>query len=189
MTLLACFNPLAGDGEDARRRIRKAVNEPGVVVSLPAQPGWGDASAAATTLLMTLPQRETPVWLDSGLHSEALLNTLHLHTGASVSADKRVPFALLHTESDIAPDGFCHQLSAEKRTTLIIEVAALSGGLTLRLRGPSLRETRAVAPRLSETVLHYLRQRPQGMAQRVDLIFTCKEKMMALPSTTDVQVC
>lgn len=72
---------------------------------------------------------------------------------------------------------------------MIIEVPALSGGLTLRLSGSTLREPRAVAPKLPKAVLHYLRERVHSFPQPIDLIFTCGDQMMALPHTTNVVVC
>lgn len=191
MTLLATFTHPVADSQRAFRRILKAMSEPGVMVSLPSLPAWGNASTAATAVLMTLVDRETPLYVDPALHDEALLNNLRFHTGAPVTEETDAPFALLHGSS--AP-GLHHfsagdNVSPEKSTTVIIEVPSLNGGLTLRLNGPGLMETRAIAPQLPESVLHYLRERPHRFPQGVDLIFTCGENMMALPRTTDVEVC
>ncbi|MGE9549746.1 phosphonate C-P lyase system protein PhnH [Erwinia amylovora] len=191
MTLLASFTHPVADSQRAFRRILKAMSEPGVMVSLPQLPAWGKASQAATAVLMTLVDRETPLWLDSSLSNEVLLSNLRFHTGAPVTLEPDAPFALLHAKSDTALDRFSpgDNAAPEKSTTVIIEVPALSGGLTLRLRGPGLMEPRAIAPQLPESVLRYLRERPHRFPQGVDLIFTCGENMMALPRTTDVEVC
>ncbi|MEM6049542.1 phosphonate C-P lyase system protein PhnH [Erwinia sp. P7711] len=191
MTLLASFAHPVADAQRAFRRILKAMSEPGVMVSLPQLPAWGNASPAATAVLMTLVDRETPLYLDSTLSNEALLANLRFHTGAPVSKETDVPFALLHAKSDTAIQQFSpgSNHSPEKSTTVIIEVASLNGGLTLRLSGPGLMESRAIAPQLPESVLHYLRERPHRFPQGIDLIFTCGENMMALPRTTDVRVC
>ena len=65
MTLLASFNHPVADAQRAFRRILKAMSEPGVMVSLPLQQGWGALSPAATALLLTLVDQESPVWLDA----------------------------------------------------------------------------------------------------------------------------
>lgn len=191
MTLLASFTHPVADSQQAFRRILKAMSEPGVMVSLPQLPAWGMASSAATAVLMTLVDRETPLYLDSRLSNEALLTNLRFHTGAPVTEQTDAPFALLHAKSDIPIQPFSpgDNFSPEKSTTLIIEVPSLNGGLTLRLSGPGLMESRAIAPQLPESVLHYLRERPHSFPQGIDLIFTCGENMMALPRTTAVRVC
>lgn len=191
MTLLASFNHPVADAQQAFRRILKAMSEPGVMVSLPLQHGWGSISPAATAVLLTLVDRETPLWLDQALHHETLLANLRFHTGAALTESHQAPFALLHARSDIDPQRFASgdNQSPEKSTTVIIEVPSLNGGLTLRLRGPGLMETRAIAPQLPEAMLQFLRQRPQRFPEGVDLIFTCGEAMMALPRTTQVEVC
>ncbi len=191
MTLLASFTHPVADSQRAFRRILKAMSEPGVMVSLPQLPAWGRVSSAATAILMTLVDRETPVYLDSTLNDEALLTNLRFHTGAPVTEQTDAPFALLHAKSDTAIGQFSagNNVSPEKSTTVIIEVPSLNGGLTLRLSGPGLLETRAIAPQLPEGVLQYLRERPHCFPQGIDLIFTCGENMMALPRTTDVRVC
>lgn len=191
MTLLASFSHPVADAQHAFRRILKAMSEPGVMVSLPSLPAWGRTSVAATAVLMTLVDRETPLWIDERFHDDALLNNLRFHTGAPVTDRTDAPFALLHAKSvvDIASFSPGDNVSPEKSSTLIIDVAGLSGGLTLRLRGPGLMETRAIAPQLPESVLKFLRKRAHTFPQGIDLIFTCGENMMALPRTTNVEVC
>lgn len=191
MTLLASFTHPVADAQYAFRRILKAMSEPGCMVSLPLHHGWGTLSPAATAVLLTLVDQESPLWIDAGLDSESLRNNLRFHTGAPLVESRDAPFALSHSASQPDPADFAagDNFSPEKSTTLIIEVASLSGGLTLRLSGPGLREPRAIAPKLPASVINYLRARPHTFPQGVDLIFTCGEAMMALPRTTTVEVC
>ncbi|CAK6491656.1 Alpha-D-ribose 1-methylphosphonate 5-triphosphate synthase subunit PhnH [Pantoea sp. Nvir] len=191
MTLLASFNHPVADAQRAFRRILKAMSEPGVMVSLPLAQGWGALSPAATAVLLTLVDQESPLWIDPQVDNPILRSNLRFHTGAPLSESRDAPFALSHAASSPRPAAFAagDNLAPEKSTTLIIEVPSLNGGLTLRLSGPGLRETRAIAPQLPESVLDYLRNRPHPFPQGVDLIFTCGEAMMALPRTTRVEVC
>ncbi|WP_313384001.1 phosphonate C-P lyase system protein PhnH [Pantoea sp.] len=191
MTLLASFNHSVADAQRAFRRILKAMSEPGVMVSLPLAQGWGALSPAATAVLLTLVDQESPLWIDPQVDNPILRSNLRFHTGAPLSESRDAPFALSHAASSPRPAAFAagDNLAPEKSTTLIIEVPSLNGGLTLRLSGPGLRETRAIAPQLPESVLDYLRNRPHPFPQGVDLIFTCGEAMMALPRTTRVEVC
>jgi alpha-D-ribose 1-methylphosphonate 5-triphosphate synthase subunit PhnH len=191
MTLLASFNHPVADAQRAFRRILKAMSEPGVMVSLPLQQGWGDLSPAATAVLLTLVDQESALWLDSRIDNDVVRNNLRFHTGVPIVDERDAPFALTHAATNPDPALFAagDNMSPEKSTTLIVEVPALNGGLTLRLSGPGLREPRAIAPQLPEAILHYLRERPHPFPQGVDLIFTCGEAMMALPRTSDVEVC
>ena len=160
MTLLASFTHPVADSQRAFRLILKAMSEPGVVVSLPRLSAWENASPAASAVLMTLVDRDTPLYFNTLSVIDTLSESLRLHRNAP-----------------------------GKTATVIVEVAALNGGLTLRLSGPDLMEKRAVAPRLPESVLRYLRDDESYLRQNVDLIFTCEDRMMALPRTTQVQVC
>lgn len=191
MTLLASFNHPVADAQRAFRRILKAMSEPGVMVSLPLAQGWGELSPAATAVLLTLVDQESALWLDPRVDSALLRSNLRFHTGVPVVEVPQAPFALTHAVANPDPAQFAagDDLAPEKSTTLIVEVPALNGGLTLRLSGPGLREPRAIAPQLPQAILTYLRDRPHPFPQGVDLIFTCGEAMMALPRTTVVEVC
>ncbi len=191
MTLLASFTHPVADAQRAFRRILKAMSEPGVMVSLPLAQGWGELSPAATAVLLTLVDQESALWLDQRVDSDTLRSNLRFHTGVPIVAERDAPFALTHAAANPDPALFAagDNMAPEKSTTLIVEVPALNGGLTLRLSGPGLRESRAIAPQLPAAILHYLRERPHPFPQGVDLIFTCGEAMMALPRTTDVEVC
>lgn len=191
MTLLASFNHPVADAQRAFRRILKAMSEPGVMVSLPLTQGWGTLSPAATAVLLTLVDQESPLWIDPQMDNDTLRSNLRFHTGAPRRDRRDAPFALSQAASEPCPSDFAagDNFAPEKSTTLIIELPSLNGGLTLRLSGPGLREPRAIAPQLPESVLAYLRNRPHPFPQGVDLIFTCGEAMMALPRTTDVEVC
>jgi alpha-D-ribose 1-methylphosphonate 5-triphosphate synthase subunit PhnH len=58
------------DAQHSFRRLLKAMSEPGVIVSLQQlQHGWQPLNVASTSLLLTLADHETPVWLASALHN------------------------------------------------------------------------------------------------------------------------
>lgn len=101
MTLLASFNHPVADAQRAFRRILKAMSEPGVMVSLPLQQGWGALSPAATALLLTLVDQESPVWLDAEIDNEQLRNNLRFHTGAPITTQQDAPFALSHAAAQL----------------------------------------------------------------------------------------
>ncbi len=116
MTLLASFNHPVADAQRAFRRILKAMSEPGVMVSLPLQQGWGALSPAATALLLTLVDQESPVWLDAEIDNEQLRNNLRFHTGAPITTQQDAPFALSHAAAQPDPTQFAagDNMSPEK---------------------------------------------------------------------------
>ncbi|MBN3042237.1 phosphonate C-P lyase system protein PhnH [Pectobacterium brasiliense] len=191
MSIQASFAQPVADAQCAFRRILKAVSEPGVTVTLPLQQGWGRLSPASTAVMLTLVDRDTPLWLDDALDDESLRSNLRFHTGAILTRDESAAFALLHASSAIALSRFSagDVMSPEKSTTVIIEVSGLTGGTPLRLSGPGLEASRVVGPQLSPDIVRYLCHRPDPFPQGIDLMFTCAGALMALPRTTHVEVC
>ncbi len=71
MTLQPAFTLAVQDAQHSFRRLLKAMSEPGVIVSLQQlQHGWQPLNVASTSLLLTLADRETPVWLASALRND-----------------------------------------------------------------------------------------------------------------------
>ncbi|MBA0211865.1 phosphonate C-P lyase system protein PhnH [Pectobacterium brasiliense] len=191
MSIQASFVQPVADAQCAFRRILKAVSEPGVTVTLPLQQGWGRLSPASTAVMLTLVDRDTPLWLDDGLDDESLRSNLRFHTGAILTCDESAAFALLHVSSAIALSRFSagDVMSPEKSTTVVIEVSGLTGGTPLRLSGPGLETSRVVEPQLPPDIVRYLCHRSAPFPQGIDLMFTCADALMALPRTTHVEVC
>ncbi|MBN3081622.1 phosphonate C-P lyase system protein PhnH [Pectobacterium jejuense] len=193
MSIQASFAQPMADAQCTFRRILKAVSEPGVTVTLPLQQGWGRLSPASTAVMLTLVDRDTPLWLDDALEDDTLCSNLRFHTGAILTRDESAAFALLHVSSAtaIALSRFSagDVMSPEKSTTVTIEVSSLTGGTPLRLSGPGLETSRVVDPQLSPDIVHYLCHRPDPFPQGIDLMFTCADALMALPRTTHVEVC
>ncbi|ASY76184.1 phosphonate C-P lyase system protein PhnH [Pectobacterium polaris] len=193
MSIQASFAQPVADAQCTFRRILKAVSEPGVMVTLPLQQGWGRLSPASTAVMLTLVDRDTPLWLDDALDDDTLRSNLRFHTGAILTRDESAAFALLHVSSAtaIALSRFSagDVMSPEKSTTVIIEVTSLTGGTPLCLSGPGLETSRVVDPQLSPDIVRYLCHRPDPFPQGIDLMFTCADALMALPRTTHVEVC
>ena len=172
----------------------KAMSEPGVIVSLQQlQHGWQPLNVASTSLLLTLADHETPVWLASALRNDLVGQNLRFHTGAPlVDQPQQAVFA-------IANDGISAEqlnvLSAgtvtasETGVTLIVQLASLSGGRMLRLTGAGIAEERMIAPQLPDCIIDELTERPHPFPLGIDLILTCGERLLAIPRTTHVEVC
>ena len=166
MTLETAFMLPVQDAQHSFRRLLKAMSEPGVIVALhQLKRGWQPLNIATTSVLLTLADNDTPVWLSTPLNNEAI-------SSEQLNA--------LSTGTAVAP---------EAGATLILQVASLSGGRMLRLTGAGIAEERMIAPQLPECILHELTERPHPFPLGIDLILTCGERLLAIPRTTHVEVC
>ena len=182
------------DAQHSFRRLLKAMSEPGVIVALhQLKRGWQPLNIATTSVLLTLADNDTPVWLATPLSNDIVNQSLRFHTNAPlVSQPEQATFAV--TDEAISSE----QLNAlstgtavapEAGATLILQVASLSGGRMLRLTGAGIAEERMIAPQLPECILHELTERPHPFPLGIDLILTCGERLLAVPRTTHVEVC
>ncbi|MBI0184633.1 phosphonate C-P lyase system protein PhnH [Yersinia pestis subsp. pestis] len=208
MSLLTHFDQPVVEAQYAFRRILKALSEPGVQVTLPHSTGWQPLNPATTSVLLTLADQETPLYLDSQIASEGVQHNLRFHTGAPLTADLATAcFAVLGNELTEVQLATCppgNELSPEQSVTVIIQVDSLNQGTPLRLHDPGIEQNRIVSPQLPQPLMNYLlmnhplinRQlmnhplnRPAVFPAGLDFLLTCGEHLMALPRTTHVEVC
>lgn len=193
MSLVASFQSPVADAQYSFRRILKALSEPGSVVTLPTMPGFGVLGSASACVLLTLIDQDTPLWISPQLNNEALRQNLRFHTGAVLTDDPgSVSFALAGGSLDSAtllafPCG--DEMSPELATSVIVQIESLEGGQPLRLRGPGIEQERLISPLLPEAVSQYLLNRPHRFPLGLDFMFTCGERLLALPRTTRVEAC
>ncbi|MBV8041040.1 phosphonate C-P lyase system protein PhnH [Pluralibacter sp.] len=194
MTLQTAFSLPVQDAQHSFRRLLKAMSEPGVIVSLhQLKYGWQPLCVATTSVLLTLADNDTPVWLSASVDNDIARQNLRFHTNAPlVEQPQQAVYAV--TDNTISAE----QLNAlstgtavapETSATLIVQVASLSGGRMLRLTGAGIADERMVAPQLPECLIHALTERPHPFPLGIDLILTCGERLLAIPRTTHVEVC
>ena len=194
MTLQPAFTLAVQDAQQSFRRLLKAMSEPGVIVSLhQLSQGWLPLNLATTSVLLTLADNDTPVWLSNALHNDIVSQSLRFHTNAPlVEQPQQATFAVSSdTISSEQLNALCEgsAVAPETSATLIVQVSSLSGGRMLRLTGAGIAEERMIAPQLPSCILHELTERPHPFPLGVDLILTCGERLLAIPRTTHVEVC
>jgi alpha-D-ribose 1-methylphosphonate 5-triphosphate synthase subunit PhnH len=136
---------LADPAHDAQRLFRAVLDafaRPGRIITLPQPPaGPGGISAATAGFLLTLVDRDTPLWLAPEVDSTALRDFVRFHTGAPV-VDQRADAAFAVLAHDIASfDGFAIGTDPypDRSATLVIEVPVLGGAGAVRTwRGPGI---------------------------------------------------
>lgn len=180
------------DSQRVFRTVLDAMSRPGRIVSLPLAPlGPGPLSFAATSLLLTLADRDTPVWLGSDINTAGLRDFLRFHAGcpivtgvadatfAMASARNLPPLDGLDVGTDTYPD---------RAATLIVDVPALDGGIATLWRGPGIESVQPVAIAGIDagfwsawSLNHALY--PCG----VDIVFTAGNRLCALPRSIAVE--
>lgn len=194
MTLQPAFASAVHDAQHCFRRLLKAMSEPGVIVSLPQlKHSWPPLNPATTSVLVTLADHDTAIWLSDALCHDLVRQNLRLHTGAPLVGQPRQSlFAVAdHTlnaqQLSALPQG--PEPGPENNATLILQLPGLSGGRMLRLTGPGIQEERMIAPQLPECITDEFTDRPHAFPTGIDVILTCGDRALAIPGTTLVEVC
>ncbi|HHP4256420.1 TPA: phosphonate C-P lyase system protein PhnH, partial [Shigella sonnei] len=96
MTLETAFMLPVQDAQHSFRRLLKAMSEPGVIVALyQLKRGWQPLNIATTSVLLTLADNDTPVWLATPLSNDIVNQSLRFHTNAPlVSQPEQATFAV-----------------------------------------------------------------------------------------------
>lgn len=194
MTLETAFMLPVQDAQHSFRRLLKAMSEPGVIVALhQLKHGWQPLNIATTSVLLTLTDNDTPVWLSTALSNDIVNQSLRFHTNAPlVDMPEQAAFAVAdgeisHAQLNALATGSA--VAPETSATLVVQVPSLSGGRMLRLTGAGIAEERMIAPQLPDCLIHELTERPHPFPLGIDLILTCGERLLAVPRTTHVEVC
>ncbi len=181
------------DPQQIFRAILDAAAHPGRIVPLPAAPvGPGALSCAATAYLLTLADRDTPVWLGGEFDRPEVRDFLRFHAGTLIVAARgEAAFGVLGAATPCLFDGFNLGTDAypDRSASLVIEVPDLRGGPAKQWRGPGIDGAASVA--LAGLAADFW----QGWAANhalfpcgVDLVFTAGTELCALPRSIAVEV-
>jgi alpha-D-ribose 1-methylphosphonate 5-triphosphate synthase subunit PhnH len=186
---------LADPAHDAQRLFRdvlEAFSHPGRIVSLPQAPaGAGPLSPAATAFVLTLIDRDTPLWLAPAFDLPAVRDFVRFHTGAPIAArEADALFAVLTPDRKPLLDGFAigSDPYPDRSATLVIEVPSLSAGPERLLRGPGIQSRAAVRiAGLAEAFWSEWKANAALFPCGVDLVFTAGSELLALPRSIVVE--
>ncbi|MEC8582096.1 MAG: phosphonate C-P lyase system protein PhnH [Pseudomonadota bacterium] len=175
-------NP-ATQSAHAFRSVMEAMARPGTIQDIQGAVPPADVSVAAGTVLLTLCDTDTPVYLAGKADTDDVRKWLAFHTGAPLTGPTHAMFAVGDWDA-LIPLGSYPIGTPEypdRSTTLIVECAELeAAGATLR--GPGIKSEAALS--LPETRAFQSNRAlfPLGL----DFIFTCGDKLAALPRSTEV---
>ena len=181
-------------GHDAQRLFRAVLDafaHPGRIMSLPDPPaGPGTISPATAAYLLTLVDRDTPLWLAPEFELPAVRDFVRFHTGAPIVArrDEAVFAVLAHDTASL--DGFAIGTDPypDRSATLVIEVPVLAAGAARRWHGPGIDGQAAVAVGgLGADFWQAWADNHALFPCGVDVVFAAGSQLLALPRSIAVE--
>lgn len=167
----------------AFRQIMEAVARPGKILSIVGAKPPKQLSEAAATVILTLCDPETPIYLAGGADTPQVREWIAFHTGAPFTGPATCAFAVGIWEAlaplHIYPIGTAEY--PDRSATLIVEVEELTHtGATLK--GPGIKDLRTLSLPDRAAFQRNAAQFPLGL----DFILTFEAKIAALPRSTEV---
>jgi alpha-D-ribose 1-methylphosphonate 5-triphosphate synthase subunit PhnH len=186
----------AHDSQRLFRAVLEAFSHPGRIVRLPdPPPAVAPLSQATTAFLLTLVDRDTPLWLAPAFDTPAICDFVRFHTGAAIVRQPAdALFAVLSpgqsgeggTPIDSFPIGT--DPYPDHSATLVIELPSLTGGPERRWRGPGIQDHQAVG--LTGLPDSFWTQWAANRALfpcGVDVVFAAGSDLLALPRSIAVE--
>lgn len=177
------FSDAPLESAQAFRKIMNVMAKPGLIEDLAIATPPKPLSPAMGTLLLTLCDGQTPIFLTDEYDVPAVREWITFHCNAPFSDAKTCMFAVGDWKSLLPLDQYPIGISEypDRSTTLIVEMSELrSQGK--ELSGPGIKTVTQLSLPSSETFQRNALLYPLGL----DFYFTCGDKIAALPRTTKV---
>lgn len=179
------FNNAPVASANAFRAALDVMARPGKIVEISGAIPPAPMSVAAGSLMLTLCDPETPVWLAPSLHSDAITDWQRFHSGAPLlSSRAKAMFAFGGWDELMPITDFAIGTAQypDRSATLIVEVEALdTNGATLR--GPGIKDH----AKLSLPDIKPIQNNAQLFPLGLDFFFTSGSRIAALPRTTKLE--
>ena len=175
-------NP-AFESAHAFRNVMEAMARPGTVHTISGAEPPAPLSKAAGSVLLTLCDMDTPVYLAGGADTDAVREWLAFHTGAPLVGPARSMLAVGSWDALVPLSSYPIGTAQypDRSATLIIECEALdASGATLK--GPGIKDRAALSLPEVQAFQENHRLFPLGL----DFILTCGDQLAALPRSTEV---
>ena len=182
-TLSGGFADPATASAAAFRQVMEAMARPGTIHTITGAAPPAPLSTATGAVLLTLCDPDTPIHLTGPLDCDAVRTWVAFHTGAPVVGPSHCMFAV-GSWDDLVPLN-AYQIGTsqypDRSATLIVQAERLEPkGATLS--GPGIKNTHSLS--LPETAA--FQQNAGHFPLGLDFIFTCCDRVAALPRTTVV---
>ena len=177
------FTNAAHQSAHAFRTVMQAMARPGQIHQITGAAPPAPLSIAAGTLILTLCDPGTPVFLAGDHDCAAIRDWVTFHTGAPFSGPKDCSFAIGSWDALLPVSAYPIGTAdyPDRSATLIVELPELSAsGPTLR--GPGIKDSAALSLPESAAFQANARAFPLGL----DFYFTAGARLAALPRSTRV---
>jgi alpha-D-ribose 1-methylphosphonate 5-triphosphate synthase subunit PhnH len=175
------------------RALMDAMARPGTIMPLGATATPpAPLGAGAGAIALTLCDDGTPVWLTNALVQSSVPAWLSFHTSAPVTNVKPEARFVFIEAGGIVPgfDQFAlgTQEYPDRSSTLVIEIASLTGGPEFVAAGPGIKGEAIIAPKGLPEIFLTLWSENRGLFPRgVDLILVAGTDVLCLPRTTKLR--
>lgn len=178
------FTEASYDSARAFRAILDAMARPGRIVTLSGAEPPAGLSRAAATVLLTLADGTTPVYLAGAAATDAVADWLRFHTGAPLAEPRAATFAVGSWAALQPLDRFPFGEPAypDRSATLIVELDRLEAEGAV-LRGPGIYGRSSIF--LPET--RFFEENRALFPLGLDVILTCGDRLAAIPRSTIVE--
>jgi alpha-D-ribose 1-methylphosphonate 5-triphosphate synthase subunit PhnH len=186
------FNQPVFDSQATFKQVMDAMARPGSIleITVTARPP-APMGPAAGAIALTLADHDTPVHLSPAMIEAGVQSWLAFHTGALVTDERsEAAFAFVEAGGQMPPlSTFATgtQDYPDRSTTLVLELADLTGGEPLGLKGPGIDSSTEIAPvGLPQHFDCMWTENAALFPRGVDLILVAGTKVLCLPRTTNV---
>jgi alpha-D-ribose 1-methylphosphonate 5-triphosphate synthase subunit PhnH len=183
------FADQSHDAQRVFRAVLDAFSHPGRIVEIPVPlEAPAPLNAAAAAFLLTLVDRETPLWLAPQCSSDDVTGFVHFHTGAPIVAERAAAVFAIASEADLAGFGIGTEAYPDRSATLVVQVPSLRGGPALTLRGPGIDGAASAAiDGLPASFVAAWAANHTLFPCGVDLVFAAGSELLALPRSIAVE--
>jgi alpha-D-ribose 1-methylphosphonate 5-triphosphate synthase subunit PhnH len=177
------------------RTLLEALSRPGVPLEIPrlGVEGPDDLPVEILTLLVSICDHETPLWLEEGLRASAVGRWLAFHCSAPTTDDPlRASFAVLRGRSALGAMLNMFALGdvryPERSTTVIFTCDDLTSGAPIALTGPGIVSRLVIRPSgLPEDFLAMAQANHELFPRGVDILLVAGDRMVGLPRSTKLE--
>ena len=186
--LQPAFNDPVLDAQASFRSALKALAEPGLVQPLNRALALENLQPATYALCLAFLDGDTPLWLAPRFDTPAIRANLSFHCGCPIVAERELAlFALLDEGElhDLANFNNGSERYPDQSCTLLIQLDSLSGGPTMRWRGPGIKDVRRVELPLAPAFWQE-RSARSAFPRGLDAFFAAASQVVGLPRSTRV---
>ncbi len=180
------------DSQRLFRAVLEAFSHPGRIVHLTDPPAAAaPLNQATTAFVLTLVDRDTPLWLAPAFDTEAVRDFVRFHTGAPIATrPAEALFAVATLDGMPSLDSFPVGTDPypDRSATIVIELPSLTRGPELKWRGPGIPDRQTVGlPGLSASFWQGWTANRALFPCGVDLVFAAGSDLVALPRSIAVE--